>query len=70
MPHQLAALGSLVFNIGPVAWRKSTICRMVAAGDLVQAAGQFKRWNQAGGRVLPGLVTRRNEEAKLFTGGP
>ncbi|MGL4970745.1 MAG: glycoside hydrolase family protein, partial [Cetobacterium sp.] len=30
--------------------------------------GQFLRWNMAGGKVLNGLVRRREAEAKMFRG--
>lgn len=65
---QAAALASLVFNIGQAAWDRSTIRRLIVAGAFEQAAQQFKRWNQAGGVVLPGLVKRRALETKLFRG--
>lgn len=65
---QAAALTSLVFNIGPEAWRDSTIRRLVVAGDMAGAAAQFSRWNKAGGKVLPGLVDRRADERHYFEG--
>lgn len=65
---QAAALASLVFNIGPEAWRESTIRRLVVAGDMAGAAAQFSRWNKAGGKVLPGLVARRADERHFFEG--
>lgn len=66
---QAAALASLVFNIGADAWRGSTIRRRVMAGDMAGAAEEFARWNKAGGKVLPGLVARRAEEAEIFGKG-
>ena len=65
---QAAALASLIYNIGPDAWQKSTIRRLVCAGDMAGAAGQFERWNKAGGVVLPGLVKRRQVERAIFEG--
>ena len=65
---EAAALASLVFNIGPVAWRGSSIRRLVVVGDMDGAAAQFARWNKAGGRVLPGLVKRREAERRVFQG--
>ena len=44
--------------------------RRLLARDLADAAAaEFARWTQAGGRVLPGLVRRRAEEARLFRSG-
>lgn len=68
LPGQLAALASLVFNIGAAAWNGSEIQRCVRAGDFVEAAGQFGRWNKAGGAVVSGLVARRADELKVFGG--
>lgn len=65
---EAAALASLVFNIGPDAWRGSSIRRLVVAGDMEGAAAQFERWNKAGGKVLPGLVKRREAERRVFQG--
>lgn len=65
---QAAALASLIYNIGPDAWQKSTMRRMVVSGDMAGAAGQFARWNKAGGVVLPGLARRRAAEREIFEG--
>lgn len=64
--NQFDALVSLAFNIGVGALRASTLIRKLNAGDYAGAADQFKVWRMGGGKVLPGLVTRRAEEAKLF----
>jgi lysozyme len=66
---QMAALASLAYNIGIEAFRKSTLLRLLNAGDYKGAAAQFDRWNRGGGRVLPGLVKRRANERRLFEGG-
>lgn len=64
---QFDALTSLVFNIGAGAFRKSTLLQKLNAGDYSGAAQEFVRWNQAGGRVMPGLTKRRLAERDLFT---
>lgn len=66
--HQKAGLVSLAYNIGTGALRKSTLLRLLNEGDYKGAAGQFGRWNRAGGRVLPGLTKRRAAERALFEG--
>lgn len=67
--NQKAALVSLAYNIGIGAFEKSTLLRMLNAGDFLGAADQFLRWNRAGGVVLQGLSNRRKEERQLFMRG-
>ena len=38
-------------------------------GDFDEAADEFLKWTKAAGRVLPGLVKRRNDERAMFLGG-
>jgi len=64
--NQYAALASFVFNLGPENLRRSALLRFVNEKRFEQAASEFKRWNKAGGKVLPGLVRRRAAEAELF----
>ncbi len=63
---QFDALVSLAFNIGTGALQRSTLLRMLNAGDYSGAANQFLRWNKAGGRELAGLTRRRIAEKALF----
>jgi lysozyme len=64
--HQFDALVSFVFNVGAGALSKSTLLKKLNAGDYQGAAGEFLRWNKAGGKVLPGLTRRRSAERELF----
>lgn len=69
--NEFDALVSLVFNIGAGAFGRSTLLRKLNDGDKAGAGAEFARWNQAAGKVLPGLVKRRADEAALFNGsGP
>lgn len=61
---QFDALVSFHYNTGAI--RKATLTRLHVAGDPVAAAGQFARWVHAGGRVMKGLVRRREAEAALY----
>ncbi|MFT6472882.1 lysozyme [Qipengyuania profunda] len=61
---QFDALVSFHYNTGAIA--RSTLLRRHLAGDYGAAAGEFARWNRAGGRVLKGLVRRRAAEARLY----
>jgi lysozyme len=69
-PTQLAAMGSLAYNIGLGAFRHSSVLRHHNAGRTAQAAESFGKWVKAtvdGELVtLPGLVTRRAREAELY----
>lgn len=64
--NQFDAMVSLCFNIGPGAFAKSSLLRKFNDGDLAGAADAFLLWRKAGGRVLPGLEARRQDERKLF----
>lgn len=64
--NQFSALVSFVYNIGPEAFRESTLLRKLNAGDYPGAADQFLVWNKGGGQVLEGLVIRRQAERQLF----
>lgn len=64
--NQYDALVSFIFNVGAGAFKRSTLLRKLNAGDYAGAANEFPRWNKGGGRVLRGLVRRREAERKLF----
>lgn len=64
--NQFAALVSFTFNLGLGNLKRSTLLRLVNAGDFARAAQEFKKWNRAGGRVMRGLTKRREAEATLF----
>jgi lysozyme len=64
--NQFDAVCSLVYNIGVGNFRSSTLLKRLNEGNVRAAADEFPRWNQAGGKVLAGLVARRGEERALF----
>lgn len=64
-PARLAALCDFAFNLGHGALAGSTLRRRVNAGEWADVPTQLRRWNKAGGRVLRGLVRRRDAEASL-----
>lgn len=64
--NQFGAFVSLAYNIGPSAFLSSTALRKFNAGDLAGAADAILLFNKAGGKVLNGLVRRREAERKLF----
>lgn len=67
---QFDALCDFVFNLGAGRLRDSTLLRLLNQGRYGEAAVQFKFWVMAGGKPLPGLVTRRAAERALFEGSP
>ena len=65
---QFDALVSFTFNVGAGALRRSTLVKRINAGER-DVAGEFLKWNKAGGKVYAGLTRRRTAEAAMFTGG-
>lgn len=69
--NEFSALVSFVYNIGPGAFSTSTLLRLLNQGtDRSRVSEEFLRWNKSNGRVLPGLVVRREKEQKLFLLAP
>jgi lysozyme len=66
--HQEDALTSFVFNLGVGRYRGSTMRALVNRGEFDAVPEQLQRWVFAGGRKLPGLVLRREAEARLWSG--
>ena len=67
---QFDALVSFCYNVGPGALRKSSVLRHFNNGNIPAAADAFRLWNKGGGRVLTGLVRRREAERELFLSEP
>lgn len=70
---QFDAMVSLTYNIGLGNFKKSTVLRKFNAGDFSGAAEAFMLFVKANGKVMQGLINRRNEERELFligTGKP
>ena len=67
--NQIGALVSFTFNVGGGALRSSTLLRRLNAGEDPNrvAREEMPRWNKGGGKVLPGLVRRREAEVRFFS---
>jgi lysozyme len=65
--NQEIALISLAYNIGTPAFLTSTLLKKLNEGDYKAASEQFQWWRLSEGKVLPGLVARRERERVLFT---
>ena len=64
---QLDALVSFVFNLGIGRLKSSTLLKVIReGGSMQQVKKEFKRWVYGGGKQLPGLVKRREWEARRF----
>jgi len=64
--NERAALQDFTYNLGVGNLRTSTLLRKLNAGDLEGAAAEFVKWDMAGGKVLAGLLRRRQAETALF----
>jgi lysozyme len=63
---RLGALTSFAFNVGLGNLQRSSLRMKHNRGDYEGAAEAFLDWTKAGGKVLKGLVTRRNDERALY----
>ena len=66
--NQFDALVSWTYNLGPTNLNASTMLKVLNNKNYDEVPAQIKRWNKAGGKVLEGLVRRREAEALLFEG--
>lgn len=64
--NQFDALASFTYNLGETNLANSTLLKKLNKSDYQGAAEQFLRWNKAGGKVMKGLVRRREAERALF----
>jgi lysozyme len=65
---QFDAFVSLTFNIGETNLLTSTALRMFNSGHLEKVPDAFRMWKKGRGRILPGLIARREREIALFLG--
>jgi len=66
--NQFDSLCSFCYNLGPHNLKSSTLLKVLNDKKYHEVPAQIKRWNKAGGKVLDGLVKRREAEALLFEG--
>ena len=64
---RLAAIVDFSFNLGAGRLQTSTLRRRINQRDWAAAATELRRWVYGGGKVLPGLIGRREAEAVLVT---
>lgn len=65
--NQYDALVSFTFNVGTGNFLKSTLLKKVKINpDDTSIRSEFAKWKYGSGKVLPGLVRRRESEANLY----
>ena len=64
--NELGAFTSLAYNIGPTMFRKSSALRHFNSGNKDRVPTSIRMWRKAGGKVVKGLINRREAEVDLF----
>lgn len=64
------ALVSFTYNLGGGNLKSSTLLKLLNDRDYYGASKEFEKWNKASGKVLVGLVKRREAERNLFNSYP
>lgn len=64
--NQYDALVSFAYNVGLGGLQRSTVLKRVNSRDFSKVPAALAMWNKGGGKVLPGLVARRQREGALF----
>lgn len=59
---------SFTYNVGVGAFCRSTLVKKLNAQDYDGACAELLKWDKAGGKTLPGLTRRRQEEFKICSG--
>lgn len=63
---QFDALVIFVFNVGRGAFSKSTLLKKLNDGNFQAVPSELRRWNRSGGKIMNGLIHRREKEIILF----
>lgn len=66
--NQESALCSLIYNIGQPAFDKSKLKKAIENKDWINVRKEWT-WYKVNGKILPGLVLRRQAEKDLFFKG-
>lgn len=69
-PEILGALTDFSYNLGVARYRVSTLRKRIEEQDWDEAVYELRRWVRGAGKVLPGLVRRRDAEAEFFLQAP
>lgn len=64
--QRLGAIVDFTFNLGAGRLQTSTLRYRINQRDWPSAASELRRWVYGGGKILPGLVARREAQIALF----
>ena len=67
--HQFDVLVDFCYNAGAGALKSSTLLKKINAGDFDAVPAELMKWTKGGGKVLPGLVRRRQAESAWWSSG-
>lgn len=65
-PGRLAALSDFAYNLGLARLQTSTLGRYARSGRWDLCPAELRKWRLGGGKILPGLVLRREAEIALL----
>lgn len=65
-PAAVAAIIDFTYNLGSGNLASSTLRKKIQADDIDGAKTELMKWVRGGGKVLPGLVRRRQAEVDLL----
>ncbi len=66
--YEFDTLVSFTFNVGNDAFINSTLLKLLNDKKHEQVPYQLRRWNRDKGKIVKGLITRRERECALWTG--
>lgn len=66
--YEVNAISDFVFNVGAGNFRSSTFLRQINQSDYAGAAEELVKWDLVQGKVVAGLLRRRQAERDLFLG--
>ena len=64
--EETAALEDFIYNLGAGNFRSSTLLKKLNNSDYAGAAAEIDKWDHAGGKVMAGLLRRRQAETEEF----
>lgn len=67
--QEFDSICDFTFNLGSGSLLHSTLLRLLNEGKFQDAANEFNKWDLAGGKVVAGLLRRRQAETDEFKDG-
>jgi GH24 family phage-related lysozyme (muramidase) len=63
------SLVSFVYNVGQGNFKNSQLLKLLNQGKYEESAEEFDKWRLAKGKVVKGLIRRRQKEKEMFLSG-